>query len=223
MPPKRLPCRWQRSPWAWWTRPRCGRRSRLSRDCAGCRVPSPHCNATARASRHILKSRVNQYLKLRHVASSSCLCLSFPVALVLALLWGAYLKCSATWHPLRRFLWGLLFIGSQSARPALRGGSFDRGCSLKINLMPAPKKADWPIVATVVAALVLVALAVYIGGYFALARGRHEYSSTSTGEIIVIRSYREKWQATIYQPAAKVEGKLVSKRVRADWVPDRWN
>jgi hypothetical protein len=77
------------------------------------------------------------------------------------------------------------------------------------------KKADWPIVAAVLAPFVLVTLAIYAGSYLALST-RYPFP-----DDVYLRAFRHKWQATIYTPAATVEGVLIRGKVVAapsnDW------
>jgi len=73
--------------------------------------------------------------------------------------------------------------------------------------MPSPKKADWPVVAAVLAALVLVPLGVYVGGYFALSRKHEELPG------LWVRFYGTRWQAEIYAPAAQAESAITGDSV----------
>lgn len=81
--------------------------------------------------------------------------------------------------------------------------------------MPSPrKKGDWPVVAAlVVAVLLLAALGGYVGGYLALS-----YRVDVEGDERLWRAYDYKWQAAVFTPAAKVESLLIGRPVRAVWV-----
>lgn len=86
----------------------------------------------------------------------------------------------------------------------------------------ARKETGWPVVVGLVATGLLILLpTLYVGGYFTLARGRHEVIGSCGQVVIIIRSFREKWHANLFRPAAIVEGLIVGKEVYADWVPDR--
>jgi hypothetical protein len=79
--------------------------------------------------------------------------------------------------------------------------------------MPSPhKKADWPIVAALLAVIVLAPLGLYVTGYFLL--------STRTIDIgydgAVVRWFDSRWATQVYYPAAKVEGVLIGNRVRVE-------
>lgn len=63
------------------------------------------------------------------------------------------------------------------------------------------KRADWPIVVGILA-LLGVAVAVYIGGYFALSE------ILDSGPAYRDRTYDNRWLATFYYPAAQAEGRL---------------
>jgi hypothetical protein len=66
--------------------------------------------------------------------------------------------------------------------------------------MPSPRKtADWPIVAAIVLAMVLMPLGVYVGGYYATGE------KLETPSRSYYRIYSTRWQARIFWPAARVE------------------
>ena len=88
-----------------------------------------------------------------------------------------------------------------------------------VGMRDSPRKADWPIIAGMILAVLVVALGGYVGGYFALSAGRHE---SEENPPTVHRWYRKNWQALLFQPAANVEGLIVGKKVYADWVPESW-
>ena len=52
----------------------------------------------------------------------------------------------------------------------------------------ARKKADWPVVAAVLAALVLVPLGMYVGGYFAMAKRREFTGPIERRPRVVVNS-----------------------------------
>ncbi len=69
------------------------------------------------------------------------------------------------------------------------------------------KRADGMVVAIAIAALVLVSLALYAGGYFALS------NSYTVDAVVHVRAFNSEWQAIIYRPAGKVERLLTGKNV----------
>lgn len=72
------------------------------------------------------------------------------------------------------------------------------------------KRADWPIVAAIVLAL-LVASGAYIGGYFAASESRTLTSQplmingALMAEVQIVRVFKLSWLRTVYWPAAKIE------------------
>ena len=65
--------------------------------------------------------------------------------------------------------------------------------------MGEPRKtASWPIVAAAIASVTLVALAGYVGVYFAMAE-------TTNLTHFSYRIYEREWQAHIFRPAAAIE------------------
>jgi hypothetical protein len=79
-----------------------------------------------------------------------------------------------------------------------------------VDVSDSRKKADWPVVAAMVLAVALVApLALYVGGYFALAK-----TTTGVGpRKATERLYDSAWQFRIFQPAAKVEAFLTGTEI----------
>jgi len=83
------------------------------------------------------------------------------------------------------------------------------------------RKRDWPIVAAVVAALVLVLGGLYASGYYWLAKTvetRIPVFDDSPHPLhveVLIRSYPSPWLASIYKPAAGIEA---SFRKRPVWI-----
>ena len=76
----------------------------------------------------------------------------------------------------------------------------------------ARKESGWPVVVAVVLAVVLLPLAVYVGGYFATCTGidrRFDWYAD-------FRYYRYEWQAWVFQPAAKVESLLTGQTTVTD-------
>jgi len=66
-----------------------------------------------------------------------------------------------------------------------------------------------PILA--VLAVVLVTLGAYVGGYFGLGEHyQHPFASTNT----IYRVYRHEWEASLFAPAAWVEGRVRERDVR---------
>lgn len=72
------------------------------------------------------------------------------------------------------------------------------------------KKADWPIVITVLLAVALTSLGLYVWGYFALGTVKKEYWMDEAAKV---RVYDAEWQATIYAPAARVEQLITGRTV----------
>lgn len=81
------------------------------------------------------------------------------------------------------------------------------------------KKTDWPIVAGVILALVVVSLGGYVVGYFALSSCA-EIPGNPRTKGVIFRTYDKQWQATIFKPAAHIEGIVIGKKVFAGWIPD---
>lgn len=73
------------------------------------------------------------------------------------------------------------------------------------------KKADWPIVAVLVLAVVLVPLAIYFGGYFAMGG----IGTVSTQyETKMCRFYPAQWLADAFRPAARIESFLAGHEIK---------
>lgn len=72
----------------------------------------------------------------------------------------------------------------------------------------ARKKVDLTIIGLVVLALMLVPVVLYPLGYFWLA-------VTDANDRVIVRGYRSKWQATVYEPASRAESFLTGRKV---WV-----
>ena len=85
--------------------------------------------------------------------------------------------------------------------------------------MPSPsRKADWPIIAALVLAVVAVALGVYAWGYFALSTVEVRvklHAAPLADEEVYDRVFNRQWQVSIYTPAAHVESAIRGKRVTA--------
>ena len=75
------------------------------------------------------------------------------------------------------------------------------------------KKADWPVVVSLVLAVVLVPLAVYICGYF--GSSELQYVASSDAENPYYREFSHNWQVTIYTPAVRVEAIIRGRRMYA--------
>lgn len=69
------------------------------------------------------------------------------------------------------------------------------------------KKADWPIVAGLLAAVVLVAIGFYAWGYFAVGLATKD----NLGDRV--RVYEYNWQVTLFGPAAKIESTCIDDSV----------
>jgi hypothetical protein len=70
------------------------------------------------------------------------------------------------------------------------------------------RKADWPILAAVIAALMLVPLGFYVGGYFFLGETSDVLVMNKADGIChagIGRRYQSQWLARIYTPAGEVE------------------
>ena len=86
---------------------------------------------------------------------------------------------------------------------------FPRGYNAR---MSERKTASWPIVAAVIAALVLAPFGLYVGGYFALPTTEYEHNPYS-GEIVRIRWFSTEWQYSIYELAGRVEALLTGRNI----------
>ena len=75
--------------------------------------------------------------------------------------------------------------------------------------MAERKTASWPIVAALLVAVVLVPLALYVGGYFALS------SKVEFAPNVYVRYFKPRWGATIYAPAAEIESHVTGGKVEA--------
>ena len=75
----------------------------------------------------------------------------------------------------------------------------------------ARKKAEWPIVAALLA-LVLVPLGAYVGGYYAAGE---KYELTFRQGRVYYRIYKARWQARIFWPATHVESFLTGAEISA--------
>ena len=73
--------------------------------------------------------------------------------------------------------------------------------------MKCRKKADWPIIAGTILALQVLALAVYVGGYYAMG------SAFRPAANCISRRYDSRWKAHIFGPAGRVEAALTGEKV----------
>ena len=78
--------------------------------------------------------------------------------------------------------------------------------------MDEARRVSPPTIAGLAIAFLLVAS--YSAGYWGLSR--HSPGATPDDHC---RIFRAQWLATIYQPAAKVEGALTGKEVSTWWMP----
>lgn len=77
----------------------------------------------------------------------------------------------------------------------------------------ACRKADRPIVAAAIAALLFAVLGTYVGGYFATSEFREATVLTSSGRPIYWRVFDQDWQARLYSPAIRIESMIRGNRV----------
>lgn len=63
--------------------------------------------------------------------------------------------------------------------------------------------------------IVVIALAVYVGGYFVLAVRVVEYPNVAGGPDARTRVYKNRWTALAYRPAASIESSLTGYKVSA--------
>lgn len=79
----------------------------------------------------------------------------------------------------------------------------------------ARKKVDLTIVSLIVAAMMLVPLFLYVGGYLWL--GSVEKGIRIPAQVpVVSRTYGNRWQADIFRPVGKVEAWLFRPEVEID-------
>ena len=79
------------------------------------------------------------------------------------------------------------------------------------------QKADWPIVAALVLAVVVLPLAVYFGGYFRMGG----LGTISNGrETKKCRVYSAQWQMVVFRPAAQVESFLTGEEIETAHIPN---
>jgi hypothetical protein len=80
------------------------------------------------------------------------------------------------------------------------------------------KKSNWPMIAALLLAVLLLPVAAYFGGYFALGG----IGTLTTGHATCMcRAYPAQWQADIFRPAAKVESFFTGQEVKTAYIPGR--
>lgn len=80
------------------------------------------------------------------------------------------------------------------------------------------KKSNWPLIAALMLAVLLLPAAAYFGGYFALGG----IGTLSTGSATYMcRVFPAQWQADVFRPAAKVESFFTGQEVKTVYIPGR--
>ena len=83
------------------------------------------------------------------------------------------------------------------------------------------RRREWPVIFAIVLVLALAAPALYLGGYFWLPEVEEGFWVPENTPV-VHRTYRTRWLARLYEPAGRLEHRLMRYDVEIGSARHQW-
>jgi hypothetical protein len=87
--------------------------------------------------------------------------------------------------------------------------------------METKRRREWPVVLAIVAALALAIPGLYVAGYFWLPEVEQGFWVPDNTPV-VHRTFQAQWLARIYEPAGRLEKRLMNYDVEIGSTSDAW-